>query len=320
MFKRFRHRRKDEAARLRYRETSLGLEDFIWPLFLVAGRNVRQEIKTMPGVYRLSADRAIGELHAQVKLGLRAVLLFGIPARKGIQQAWSNTGIVQRAIPLFRKEFPDLEIITDVCLCSFTRDGHCHIGNNDATCAILAKIALSHARAGAHTVAPSDMMDGRVHFIRKALSREGFRNTRIMSYAAKYASNYYGPFRDAASCAPQRGDRKTYQMDPANSAEAMQEIEADLDEGAQSVIVKPALSYLDIIAKARQRFSCEIVGYNVSGEYAMLRNAVQRKWARPEIVEETVLSIKRAGANRIISYFAPDLLAAIAERQRRCDT
>jgi porphobilinogen synthase len=271
----------------------------------------------MPDVFHFSTDSFIREVEPLVKSGLKSVLLFGIPENKGIEQAYSENGIVQKAIPEIKKEFPELEIITDVCLCSFTENGHCHIGDNDKTCEILAKTAVSHAKAGTDIVAPSDMMDGRVYFIKEALKKlkspcpplkKGDCNPQIMSYAAKFASNYYGPFRDAADCAPKSGDRKSYQMDYANANEAMEEIAADIDEGADSIIIKPALAYLDIIAKARKNFSVPIVAYNVSGEYKMLKTAVKNGDAKEEIIYESLMGIKRAGADRIISYFTPQIL------------
>jgi len=307
-FKRFRHKRINKKTRAKYQETFLDKSDFIWPVFLVDGKNVKQEISSMPDVYHFSSDVLIRQLAPLIKSGLKSVLLFGVPEKKGIEQAYSHDGIVQKAIPKIKKEFPELEIITDVCLCSFTENGHCHIGDNDATCEILAKIAVSHAGAGADIVAPSDMMDGRVYFIKEALTKNEYDNRQIMSYAAKFASNYYGPFRDAADCAPKSGDRKSYQMDFANSREAMEEIAADIEEGADSIIIKPALAYLDIIAKARMNFSCPIVAYNVSGEYKMLKTAVKNGDVKEEIIYETLLSMKRAGADRIISYFTPEIL------------
>ena len=312
-FKRFRDRRINEKTREKYRETFLKKSDFILPVFLVDGENIKQEIKSMPDVFHFSIDCFLREVEPLVKSGLKSALLFGIPEDKGIEQAYSENGIVQKAIPKIKKEFPELEIITDVCLCSFTQNGHCHIGDNDKTCKLLAKIAVSHAKAGADVVAPSDMMDGRVFYIKKALDK--FQSTenvdcipQIMSYAAKFASNYYGPFREAADCAPKSGDRKSYQMDFANSDEAMEEIAADIDEGADSVIIKPALAYLDIILKARAKFSCPIIAYNVSGEYKMLKTAVKNGDAKPEIIYESLLGIKRAGADRIISYFTHDII------------
>jgi len=311
-FRRFRHRRADEAARAEVRETRLAAGDFIVPVFLVARNNRREAVSTMPGVYRMSADVLLSELKPLVEKGLTAALLFGVPDQKGIAQTWEPNGIVQRTIPALKDAFPSLEIITDVCVCSYTDDGHCHIGGNDHTCEILARIAVSHAQAGADVVAPSAMMDGQVYYIRRALDKEGFRNVKIMSYAAKFASNYYGPFREAADCMPKSGDRRSYQMDPANGNEALEEIAADIEQGADSIIIKPALAYLDIVARARQRFSCPIVAYNVSGEYRMLHDAVAGGYARPEIIEETLVSLKRAGAHRIISYFTPAMLETLS--------
>lgn len=308
MFKRFRPNRINEEARLKCRETFIKKSDFIWPAFLIAGNNIAREIPAMTGVFRYSSDRLIEALGQLVENGLKSALLFGVPSEKGIEQTYSSDGIVQSAIPLVKKNFPALEIITDVCLCSYTPDGHCHIGDNDKTCDVLAKIALSHARAGADVVAPSDMMDGRVYFIKKVLTENGFAGVKIMSYAAKYASNFYGPFRSAADCAPQSGDRKDYQMDPANVDEALEEIAADIEEGADSIIIKPALSYLDVIAKAKARFNVPIAAYNVSGEYQMLMRAVAEKIVNTDIIEEVLTSIKRAGADRIISYFTPQIL------------
>ena len=235
-----------------------------------------------------------------------------MPDTKGIVQAYSSEGIVQKSILLIRKACPDIEIITDICLCSFTENGHCHTGDNDATCDILAKIAVSHAESGAHCVAPSDMMDGRVYTIRRALQNSGFSNFPILSYSAKFASHYYGPFREAADCAPKSGDRKTYQMDPPNGNEAMEEIAADIEEGATGIIVKPALAYLDIISRASRQFDIPVTAYNVSGEYAMLKLLIEKGLAKPEIIEETLVSIKRAGASRIISYFTPWILERLS--------
>ncbi len=310
-FRRFRWRRCDEATRAQFRETTLRAEDFIWPVFLVDGCARSEPIAAMPGVARMSCDALIEALAQPVAHGLRAVLLFGVPDAKGVAQAYAGDGIVQRAIPAIKRVFPALELITDVCLCSYTHDGHCHIGDNDETCALLARMAVSHARAGADAVAPSDMMDGRVWYIRAALHAAQAAHTRIISYAAKFASAYYGPFRDAAQCAPRAGDRATYQLDPANGCEALDEIAADLDEGATAIIIKPALAYLDIIARARNRFTCPLIAYNVSAEYVMLQNAVRDGVAARTIIDETLLSIKRAGADRIISYFTPTLLARL---------
>jgi porphobilinogen synthase len=237
--------------------------------------------------------------------------LFGVPQKKGIEQAYSAGGIVQSAIPVIKSKFPELEIITDVCLCSYTEDGHCHIGDNDKTCEVLAEIAVSQAKAGADIVAPSDMMDGRVHYIKEALKKNNFPKVKILSYGAKYASNFYGPFREAADCLPKSGDRKSYQMDYSNSNEAMEEIAADIDEGADQIMIKPALSYLDIIAKARAKFKIPLVAYNVSGEYVMLKKAVKAGDCAPDVILESLVSIKRAGADRIVSYFSPAVLGML---------
>ena len=308
MFQRFRHRRKDEKTRLRYQEIFLKASDFIWPLFLVEGRGIKKKIASMPGVFHYSIDRLMKDLDKLILQGLESVLLFGVPEEKGVARAYHEHGLVQRAAAEIKRHCKSLEIITDVCLCSFTEDGHCHVGDNDRTCELLARIAVSHAEAGADIVAPSDMMDGRVHYIRKALEEHKFPHVGIMSYAAKYASSFYGPFRDAADCAPREGDRKTYQINPANSREAMEEIAADIEEGARSIIIKPALSYLDIICRARSRFDIPVIAYNVSGEYVMIRQMVHGRKANASIIEEILLSIKRAGADRIISYFTPYLL------------
>lgn len=311
MFKRFRYRRETEAVREKYRETVLSASDFTWPVFLVSGKGKKEEINSMSGVYRCSYDILIKELSLLVPMGLRSILLFGVPEQKGIDQSYSENGIVQEAIPYIKSSFPSLEVITDVCLCSYTQDGHCHIGDNDETCKILAKIAISHAKAGADIVAPSDMMDGRIYFIKQALLKDGFDKVKILSYAAKYASNFYGPFRDAADCSPKSGDRKTYQMDYANSNEAMEEILSDIEEGADEIMIKPAFGYLDIISRARSKFTLPIAAYNVSGEYIMLKHMVDSGAAKPEIIKEALVSIKRAGATRIVSYFTPYILEVL---------
>ncbi len=327
-FKRFRDRRVTEEIRAQHRESKLHQSDFILPLFIVEGSNIKAEISSMPNVFHYSIDRLLPDLQELVDLGLKSVLLFGVPKTKGVEQSFSATGLVQQATALIKNLLPQLEVITDVCLCSYTHDGHCHIGrnhnenshinDNDETCEILAQIALSHAKAGADIVAPSDMMDGRVHYINKALTENGLRNTKILSYAAKYASNYYGPFRDAADCAPQAldskpADRKSYQMDYANTDEAIAEVNADIEEGADQIMIKPALSYLDIIYRTKQHClqhnsNIPIVAYNVSGEYKMLLHSVNSGWANEDIIHESLLSIKRAGADRIVSYFTPYLL------------
>jgi len=314
MFKRFRPHRINETTRLTHRETFLKAADFILPIFLVAGTNIKQEISSMPDTYHFSVDKLLIELDSLVTLGLGSILLFGIPDTKGIEQAYAENGIIQQAIPQIKNRYPDLEIITDVCLCSYSEDGHCHIGDNDESCKVLAKIAASHAAAGVDIVAPSDMMDGRIYFIKQALLKAGLTQTKILSYSAKYASNFYGPFRDAASCSPKSGDRKTYQMDYANSTEALEEIEADLDEGADQVMVKPALAYLDVISRANSKFKVPIAAYNVSGEYAMLKNAIKNGICNEDIINETLISIKRAGASRIVSYFTPYILQKLDQQ------
>lgn len=312
MFKRFRYRRINEKTREQYRETHLEAKDFILPLFIVEGEGIKEEISSMPGVYHFSVDRAARELKELTKKGLKSVVLFGVPSKKSIDAA--KDGIVHVAIKVLKYHFPNLEVITDVCLCSYTEDGHCHIGDNDKTCELLADIALSHAVAGADIVSPSDMMDGRVYYIRKKLDDNGF-NTPIMSYSAKYASNFYGPFRDAAECSPKSGDRKTYQMDYSNSNEALEEVGADIEEGTEQIIVKPVLSYLDIVSQVKKITELPIIGYNVSGEYRMIYESVKRGWANEDLIQETLISIKRAGCDRIISYFTPYILDKLKQQE-----
>ncbi len=304
MFKRFRGHRVDEETRAKYRETSISISDFILPLFVIDASDTIEEIPSMKEVFHLSPDKIVQYLHPFIKNGLKSVILFGVPKEKGLSQAYSADGVVQRTIPILKAAFPTLEVICDVCICSYTENGHCHVGDNDETCRILAKIAVSYAESGADAVAPSDMMDGRVWFLRKALD-ESKLTTPIISYAAKFASSFYGPFRDAAECAPQEGDRRGYQMDFANGNEAQEEIAADIEEGAAAIIIKPALSYLDVVSKAAQSADLPIIAYNVSGEYSMLRNAVEQGIVAEEVIYETLLSMKRAGADRIITYFVP---------------
>lgn len=306
-FVRFRPGRETRDIRMSRRETSFSMSDCIWPVFVVDGTSRCEAIGSMENVNRISPDVLVSTLIPLVKAGLSSVLLFGVPEKKGIEEALRPDSPVHQAIAYIRNSFPSLEIICDVCICSFTLDGHCHIGDNDATCEILARIACSYAHAGAHTIAPSAMMDGQVKYIRKALDREGFKRTSIMSYAAKFASYFYGPFRDAADCAPKFGNRRGYQMDCANPREALAEIEADLIEGAASIIIKPALAYLDIIQRARQRHEIPLVAYNVSGEYRMLLDSIRAGYAHKQIIQETLFGLKRAGADRIITYFVPYL-------------
>jgi len=297
------------------RQTNVSVDDLVYPLFVREGEGIKEPIKSMTGCYHFSPD-TIGSQAAEVaSLGIPAVLLFGLPGRKDEigSEAWAESGVVQRAIREIKKATPELLVVTDVCLCEFTSHGHCGVikdgkVENDSTCELLAKIALSHAQAGADIVAPSDMMDGRVRYIREALEENGFENVAIMSYAAKYASAFYGPFRDAAESAPAFGDRRTYQMDPPNADEAMAEIALDIEEGADIVMVKPALAYLDIICRARQRFDCPIAAYNVSGEYMMVNVAgAQGLVDREAIMMEVLTAIKRAGADIVITYFAKEL-------------
>ncbi len=307
--------RRNNALRSLVRENHLSAGQLIYPLFIVPGKKVREQIVSMPGVFRLSVDQLAGEAKELLGLGITSVILFGIPEKKdgAGSGAHAKDGIVQRAIRELKSKAPELLIITDVCLCEYTDHGHCGflINNevdNDTTLEILAKTALSHVQAGADVVAPSDMMDGRVSEIRAALDENNHEMIPIMSYAVKYASAFYGPFRDAAECAPQFGDRRGYQMDPANSREALREATLDVDEGADILMVKPALAYLDIIAKLREEFDMPVAAYQVSGEYAMIKAAAEKGWIDGErIMRETLLSIKRAGADIIITYFAKDM-------------
>ena len=309
-----RRMRISKNLRAMVRETSLSVKDFIYPLFLVPGTDVREEIPSMPGCYHLSVDQAVEEAKLVASLGIPAVEVFGIPEYKDEigSSAWDMTSPVQRAIVAIKKEVPELVIIGDVCLCEYTSHGHCgelcgHYVDNDATLKHLQKVAVSQAEAGADIVAPSDMMDGRVAAIREALDEKGHINTAIMSYAIKYASGYYGPFRDAADSAPQFGDRRQYQMDPANRREAMKELALDMAEGADMIIVKPALAYLDIVKEAKEKCDLPLVTYNVSGEYAMVKAAAANGWIdEPRIVLESLNCMKRAGAEMIITYHALD--------------
>lgn len=288
--------------------------NFIYPLFLVPGEGRRKEISSMPGNYQLSIDEAVKECEEAKKLGLGGVLLFGIPERKDEEAsgAYDAKGIVQEGVRAIKRAVPELLVVTDVCNCEYTSHGHCGKivdgdVDNDSTLGWLAAAALSHARAGADIVAPSDMMDGRVEAIRTALDQEGFDQTAIMAYAAKYASGFYGPFREAAESAPQFGDRRSYQMDPANAREALKEMQLDYEEGADILMVKPALAYLDIIAAAYQSFDAPIAAYQVSGEFSMILAAAQNGWIdKDRVMMETLTSIKRAGASIILTYFAKD--------------
>ncbi len=325
---RLRRLRMTEQFRRMVAETSLSVDDFIYPLFVCPGENVKREVRSMPGVYQQSIDNIIRECEEVYKLGIPAVILFGIPERKDEvgSEAYDENGIIQRAVRALKREIPELVVITDVCLCEYTSHGHCGIVRevapgkyeivNDETVELLAKEALSHAEAGADMVAPSDMMDGRVGAIRKILDENGFQNVPIMSYAAKYASGFYGPFREAAESAPKFGDRKSHQMDPANSDEALREIALDLQEGADIVMVKPALAYLDVIYRVKQEFKVPVAAYQVSGEYSMIKAAALNGWIDEQrIMLETLTAIKRAGADLILTYFAKDAARVLNARK-----
>jgi porphobilinogen synthase len=313
--------RRREALRRMVRETHLRPEDFIYPLFAAPGTRVRQEVASMPGVARLSADLLVDEAKAALDVGVPAVLLFGLPARKDDtgSEAASPKGAVQQAVRLLKKKLPELVVITDVCLCGYTSHGHCGLlsgreVDNDATLELLSQVAVSHAEAGADMVAPSDMMDGRVGAIREALDERGFEMVPIMSYAVKYASSFYGPFRDAAESAPAFGDRRSYQMDPANIREALREAALDVEEGADLLMVKPALPYLDVIAQLAAEFDLPLAAYQVSGEYAMIKAAAANGWLdETAVMLESLLSIKRAGADLILTYFAKQAAQVLAK-------
>jgi porphobilinogen synthase len=305
------------------RETRLGVENLILPLFAVHGRGVREPVGSMPGVSRLSLDEILKEAKDAASMGIPAVLLFGVPQSKDPRgsEAYAEDGIVQQVARAVKETIPDLLVITDVCLCQYTSHGHCGLVEdgrvkNDASVELLARVAVSHVESGADVVAPSDMMDGRVGAVREALDEAGYTETPIMAYSAKYASAFYGPFREAAESAPQFGDRRSYQMDPANVTEAMREVGLDVDEGADIVMVKPALPYLDVIARVRQEFGLPLAAYSVSGEYAMIKAAARLGWLDEErCMLEALTAIRRAGADLIITYFAREA-ARLLERQR----
>jgi porphobilinogen synthase len=313
---RLRRTRRTAALRGLVRETRLSPEDFVYPIFVTAGQDVRNPVASMPGIFQLSINHAVAEAERAHDLGIPAVLLFGIPDQKdeAATGAYDSEGIVQLATRAIKDSLPELLVITDVCLCEYMSHGHCGVVEkdtgevlNDVSLELLARTAASQAEAGADVVAPSDMMDGRVAAIRAELDNEGFENTPIMTYAAKYASAFYGPFRDAADSAPQFGDRRSYQMDPANAREALVETELDIEEGADIVMVKPALPYLDVLRRVRETTTLPVAAYNVSGEYAMVKAAAQNGWLDEErAVIEALTGIKRAGADIIISYHAPD--------------
>jgi porphobilinogen synthase len=306
--------RRNETLRRMVRETRLSVDQLILPLFVVPGSGVENPIGSMPGVAQRSVDKTVEECRAVADLGIPAVILFGLPERKDAtgSHAYREDGVVPAAVRAIKKALPELMVITDVCLCEYTDHGHCGVladqeVDNDATLDLLAKEALTHARAGADMVAPSDMMDGRVDAIRETLDEEGFDQLPIMSYAAKFASGFYGPFREAADSAPQFGDRRGYQMDPPNGNEALREVEMDINEGADIVMVKPALAYLDLIWRVKESFGYPVAAYQVSGEYSMIKAAAQQGWLDEErIVMETLTAIRRAGADLILTYFAKD--------------
>jgi porphobilinogen synthase len=314
--------RRSETLRRMVQETQLRVEDLIYPMFVAPGQGVRQEIPSMPGVFRLSPEKLVEEAKAVAGLGIPAVLLFGLPRKKDEtgSEAASPKGAVQQAVRGLKKEVPDLVVITDVCLCGYTSHGHCGLlspggeVDNDATLEVLSQVAVSHAQAGADIVAPSDMMDGRVGAIREALDEVGQEMTAILSYAVKYASSFYGPFRDAAECAPQFGDRRSYQMDPANVRDAVREATLDVEEGADILMVKPAMPYLDILARLKPEFDLPLAAYQVSGEYAMIKAAAGKGWLdETAVMLEALLSIKRAGADLILTYFAKEGAALLGK-------
>jgi porphobilinogen synthase len=322
MFNRTRRLRKTENIRRLVRENKLSIDDLIYPLFIEEGENIEDEIVSMPGVKRFSLDKISKELDEVVELNIPAVILFGIPSEKDEEgtETWNDNGIIQQAIRLIKKDYPSLYVITDVCFCEYTSHGHCGIihdndVDNDATLPNIAKQVVSHAKAGADMVAPSGMMDGMIITIREALDNTGFENIPIMSYAVKYASAFYGPFRDAADSAPSFGDRRTYQMDPSNRDEGLREATFDDQEGADILMVKPALSYMDIIRDLKQNFDRPIACYNVSGEYAMIKAAAEKGWIDGDrVMMEALLSMKRAGADIIITYFAKDVAKLLLKK------
>jgi porphobilinogen synthase len=330
--------RRNEVLRSLVRETSLAPDDLVWPLFVVPGERVRNAVKSMPGVFQLSVDELVAEAQAGHDAGVRSVILFGVPEKKDAQGsgAYDEDGIIPRAIRALKKSVPGLVVMTDVCMCEYTDHGHCGIlkapkaggpgqdlsVDNDATLPLLAKEAVAHAKAGADIVAPSDMMDGRVAAIRKALDETGFGDVPILSYAAKFAGAFYGPFRDAAESAPREGpgipkDRKGYQMDPANAREAMREVALDVAEGADMVMVKPAVPYLDIVRMVRDRFDLPVAAYHVSGEYAMIKAAAERGWIDEDrVAVETLLCCRRAGADLVLTYYAKHVAGLLTGNRR----
>ncbi|MFD1850138.1 porphobilinogen synthase [Oceanobacillus bengalensis] len=320
-FKRHRRLRSSSSIRSLVRENHLRVEDFIYPMFVIEGENIKNEVTSMPGVYQFSMDLLLDEVTEVYNLGIRSIMFFGVVTAKDEigTGAFIDDGIVQVATRMVKEAFPDLLIVADTCLCEYTSHGHCgvihdHDVDNDESLELLAKTAVSQAKAGADIIAPSNMMDGFVAYIRAALDEAGYTNIPIMSYAVKYASSFYGPFRDAADSTPQFGDRKTYQMDPANRLEALREAESDIEEGADFIMVKPALSFLDIVRDVRNLVDVPVVAYNVSGEYAMVKAAAQNGWIdEKQLVIEMLTSMKRAGADIILTYFAKDVAKWLKE-------
>lgn len=321
---RMRRLRVNETMRSLVRETGIQKSDLVYPIFVIEGRGIQNPVDSMPGIYQYSIDRLDAELDQIWESGVRSILIFGIPAHKDAvgSSAYDDNGVTQQAIRYIKKRYPELLIIADVCLCEYTSHGHCGLISgekilNDATLPLLGKMSVSLAKAGADVIAPSDMMDGRVGFIRKALDENGLEDIAIMAYSAKYASGYYAPFRDAAHSAPGFGDRKTYQMDPANVKEALREVEADIAEGADMVMVKPGLAYLDVVRAVADRFDYPLVVYNVSGEYAMVKAAAANGWIdEKRIVMENITAMKRAGAGIVITYHALDVAKWLEEESR----
>ncbi|HHU87131.1 MAG: porphobilinogen synthase [Pelotomaculaceae bacterium] len=313
--------RSSENIRRMVRETVLSVDDLIYPVFVTHGKGVARPVESMPGIYNYSIDMLLKHLDVAARLKIPGILPFGIPAAKDEvgSEAYAEDGIIQQAVRAIKEAFPELLVITDICLCEYTSHGHCGLIRdgrvaNDPTLDLLARTAVSHAAAGADMVAPSDMMDGRVGAIRRALDKEGFKDVPVMAYSAKYASAYYGPFRDAAGSAPQFGDRRAYQMDPANSDEALREVWLDIEEGADIVMVKPALAYMDVIRRVKDEFGYPVAAYNVSGEYSMIKAAAQKGWVdERRIVMETLTGIKRAGADIVITYHALDVAKWLRE-------
>jgi len=315
--------RRTEGLRRLVREATLSVDHLVYPCFVLPGEKVRNPVQAMPGVAQLSVDELLKELETVTDLGIPGVILFGLPAGKDERgsEAYSRTGIVQEAVKAVKDRFPDLVVVTDVCLCEYTSHGHCgvlkgHDVDNDATLELLAQVAVSHARAGADMVAPSDMMDGRVGRIRESLDEDGFEEVAILAYAAKYCSAFYGPFREAADSAPQFGDRRSYQMDPCNSLEALREVALDIEEGADIVMVKPALPYLDIVRRVREEFDRPVAAYQVSGEYSMIKAAAAQGWLdESRVMMESLTAIRRAGASFILTYFAKDAARLLREER-----